>query len=71
MYFIHVGFGDLYDITVNVLYEFETTGSKKKQKRINEVYKQTRVEVIVIDVKELPDDIFRRYMKLQEYIIPD
>jgi len=41
--FVNVGFGDLYDITVNVLYEFETTGSKKKQKRINEVYKQTRV----------------------------
>jgi len=69
--FVDVGFGDLYDITVNVLYEFETTGSKKKQKRVNEIYKQTGVEVIVIDVKELQNDIFQRYLKLQKFVIPD
>jgi len=69
--FVNVGFGDLYDITVNVLYEFETTGSKKIQKRVNEIYKQTGIEIIVIDVKNLPDDIFQRYLKLREYIIPD
>jgi len=69
--FVNVGFGDLYDITVNVLYEFETTGSRKKQKRVNEIYKQTGIEIIVIDVKNLPDDIFQRYLKLREYIVPD
>jgi len=69
--FVNVGFGDLYDITVNVLYEFETTGSKKIQKRVNEIYKQTGIEIIVIDVKNLPDDIFQRYLKLKEYIVPD
>ena len=69
--FVDVGIGDLYDISVNVLYEFETTGSKKVQKRVNEIYKQTNIEVIVIDVKELPDDLFQRYLKLKEYVIPD
>ena len=68
---VDVGIGDLFDITTNVLYEFETTGSKKVQKRVNEIYKQTGVEIIVIDVKELPDDIFQRCMKLKEYVIPD
>jgi len=68
---VNVGVSDLYDITTNVIYEFETTGSKKGQKRVNKIYKQTNVEIIVIDVKDLPDDIFQRYLKLKGYVIPD
>jgi len=68
---IGVGRIDLYDITTQVIYEFETTGCKSVQRRVNEIYKQTGVEVIVIDVKELPNDIFQRYLKLKEYVIPD
>ena len=68
---VNVGVGDLYDISTQVLYEFETTGSKKVQRRVNEIYKQTGIEVIVIDVKDLPDDIFQRYLKLREFVIPD
>jgi len=34
-------------------------------------YIQAVVEVIIIDVKELPDDIFQRYLKLKEFAIPD
>ena len=66
-----VGVCDLFDITTNVLYEFETTGYKSVQQRVNDIYKQTGVEVIVIDVKELPDDIYQRYLKLKEYVIID
>jgi hypothetical protein len=62
---------DLYDISTRVIYEIETTGCKKIQRRVNEIYEQTGVEVIVIDVKDLPDDIFQRYIKLKEYIILD
>jgi len=68
---VNVGVCDLYDITTRVIYEFETTGSKKVQRRVNEIYKHTGNEVIVIDVKELSDDIFQRYLKLREFIIPD
>ena len=68
---VNVGVCDLYDISTNVIYEFETTGSKKVQKRVNEIYKQTNMEIIVIDVKELPDDIYQRYLKLKEYVVPD
>ena len=68
---VGVGVCDLFDIFAKVIYEFETTGCKSVQQRVNEIYKQTGVEVIVIDVKELPDDIFQRYMKLKEYVIPD
>ena len=68
---VDVGFSDLFVITANVLYEFETTGSKNKQKRVNEIYKQTNMEIIVIDVKELPDDLYQRYLKLKEYVVPD
>ena len=68
---VDVGVCDLYDITTNVIYEFETTGSKKVQKRVNEIYKQTKMEIIVIDVKELLDDFYQRYIKLKEYVVPD
>ena len=68
---IGVGRIDLFDITTNTIYEFETTGCKTVQKRVNDIYKQTGVEVIVIDVQELPDDIFQRYLRLREYVIPD
>ena len=68
---VNVGVCDLYDISTKVIYEFETAGSKKVQRRVNEIYKHTGNEIIVVDVKELPDDIFQRYMKLKEYVIPD
>ena len=68
---VGVGRLDLYDLTTQVIYEFETTGCKSVQERVNDIYKQTGVEIIVIDVKELPDDIFQRYMKLKEFVIPD
>jgi hypothetical protein len=68
---VDVGYGDLFDITTNVLYEFETTGCKSVQRRVNDIYKQTSVEVIVVDVKDLPDDIFQRYLKLKEFVIPE
>jgi hypothetical protein len=68
---VNVGVCDLYDISTKVIYEFETTGSKKVQRKVNEIYKHTGNEIIVIDVKELPDDIFQRYLKLKGYVIPD
>ena len=68
---VSVGVSDIFDITTNTIYEFETTGCRSVQKRVNDIYKQTGVEVIVIDVQELPDDIFQRYLKLKEYVIPD
>ena len=66
-----IGRLDLFNITTSTVYEFETTGCKSVQRRVNEIYQQSGVEVIVIDVKELSDDIFQRYMKLKEYVISD
>ena len=68
---IGVGRLDLYDLTTKTVYEFETSGCKSVQHRVNDIYKQTGVEVIVIDVQDLPDDIYQRYMKLKEFVIPD
>ena len=68
---VGVGRVDLYDLTVKVIYEFETNHSPKYRREANEKYLQTGVEVIVIDINELPDDIFQRYLKLREYVIPD
>ncbi len=66
-----IGRIDLFDVTTKTIYEFETTGSKSIQQRVNEIYKQTGIEIIVIDVKELPDDIYQRYLKIKEFVIPD
>ena len=68
---VGVGRLDLYDITTRTIYEFESSSSINKRRRENEIYKQTGVEIIIINIKELPDDIFQRYLKLREYIIPD
>ena len=68
---VGVGRIDLYDISTRTIYEFESSHSINKRRRENEIYKQTGVEVIIINIKELPDDIFQRYLKLREYVIPD
>ena len=68
---VGVGVCDLFDRSLNVIYEFETSHSPKYRRVANEIYKQTGIEVIVIYVKDLPDDIFQRYLKLKEYVIPD
>ena len=68
---VGVGRGELFDISTTVFYEFETTGCKPVQQRVNDIYKQTGVEVIVVDVRELSDGIFQKYLELKEYVIPD
>ena len=68
---IGVGRLDLYDLTTKTIYEFESSSSINKRRKENEIYAQTGVEVIIINIKELPDDIFQRYLKLKEYIVPD
>jgi hypothetical protein len=68
---IGVGRVDLYDITTRTVYEFETTGCLKTRQRVKEIYEQTGVDVILILVEKLPDDIFQRYLKLREFVIPD
>ena len=68
---VGVGRLDLYDISTKTIYEFESSHSINKRRRENDIYKQTGVEVIIINIKQLPDDIFQRYLKLREYIIPD
>ena len=62
---------NLYNITTKTVYEFKTSHSPKYRREANEKYIQSGVEVIVIDVKELPDDLFQRYLKLREYVVPD
>jgi hypothetical protein len=42
---IGIGRLDLYDITTKTVYEFETSGGKYWQNKINEIYKQTGVEI--------------------------
>jgi hypothetical protein len=68
---VGVGRLDLYDITTQTIYEFETSRSPKYRQKAKEIYRQTGVEVIVIDVRKLPDDIFQRYLKLREYVVVD
>ena len=61
---VGVGRIDLYDVSARVIYEFESSHSINKRRRENEIYRQSGVEVIIINIKELPDDIFQRYLKL-------
>jgi hypothetical protein len=45
--------------------------SINKRRKENEIYVQIGVEVIIIFIKDLPDDLFQRYMKLREYVVTD
>ena len=68
---VGVGRIDLYDISTRTIYEFESSHSINKRRKENEIYAQTGVEVIIIFIKDLPDDMFQRYLKIREYVIPD
>lgn len=68
---VGVGRVDMYDLTAQVIYEFENHVSPKYRKEANEKYRMTGVEMIVIDINVLPDDIFQRYLKLREYVVVD
>ena len=64
-----IGSIPIYDITTRTIYVFEQSGlAKDYQKNINELYEESELDVIAIDIEELPDDIFQRYIKLREYI---
>ena len=58
-----VGRVDLYDISTKVIYELETNLSPKYRREANQKYIQAGVEVIVIDINELPDDIFQTQLR--------
>ena len=66
---IGVGKADLYDLTTRTVYMFDLINLKEYQQRINELYEDSEVDVISINIEELPDDIFQRYLKLREYVI--
>ena len=70
---IGVGSLDLYDLSARTIYMFDTDPNKLKeyQKQIDELYGDSEVEVIAINMEELPDDIFQRYLKLKEYVFSD
>jgi hypothetical protein len=78
-YIVGVGAVDLFDITARSVYVFDTSSDSSSdpprlidddyQKMIDELYEHSEVEVIAINIKDLPDDIFQRYLKLREYVI--
>ena len=66
---VGVGRVDLYDLTIRIIYVFDLVNSKEYQKNINELYPDSEVDVIAINIEDLPDDLFQRYLKLREYVV--
>ena len=67
---IGVGNVDLYDFSTRTVYLFDPSMVKGYQETLNELYEQSEVEMISINIEDFPDDIFQRYLKLREYIMP-
>ena len=65
---IGIGNFDLMDLSARVAYIFEPHRLNEYQNQIDELYKNSEIEVIGINIEELPDDIFQRYLKLREYV---
>ena len=63
-----MGIGDVLDLTTSVQYEIETVSYSKSVKRKAEQYTRIGVEVIVIPLKNLPEDIKEREKALKEYV---
>ena len=66
-----VGIGDILDLNTMTQYEIETRNARPTLERYNEKYKQTGIELIIIQTKYLPTNITKRYRRLKKYIVPD
>ena len=62
---------DLYDIAARVIYNFQNVSIYSNDLMFNDILIQNVVEVINIDVDQLPDDLYQRYLKLKEYVFYD
>ena len=65
---IGIGNVDLFDQSARVVYIFKPHRLNEYQNKIDELYEYSEIEVIAINIEELPDDIFQRYLKLREYV---
>jgi len=63
-----MGVGDILDLTASVQYEIETNSQPKYIRDRAKQYIRIGVEVIVIPLKNLPNDIQEREKALMEYI---
>ena len=63
-----MGVGDILDLTTSVQYEIETLSYAKHIQDRAKQYQRIGVEVIVIPLKNLPEDIKEREKELKEYI---
>lgn len=68
-YIIGVGNIDIYDVSARVLYILDSYHSEDYQNMIDELYPYSHLDVVAINIEELPDDIFQRYLKLRECIM--
>jgi hypothetical protein len=68
---IGIGKVDIYDISARILYTFDSNHYDDFQKMMDELYPYSHIDVITINLDQLPDDIFQRYLKLREYVVPD
>ena len=60
---------DLLDLSSRTVYKFEDATSISELQLIkDDILLQNLVDVIYIDLDDLPNDIFQRYMKLKEFI---
>ena len=62
---------DVYDIAARVIYNFQPISIYSNDLMFNDLLIQNCVEVVNINIDQLPDDIFQRYLKLKEFVFSD
>ena len=64
-----MGVGDVFDLTASRQYEVETKNTPKYIRDRLEQYKRIDVDIIIIPLKNLPEDIKEKEKVVAEYII--
>jgi hypothetical protein len=65
-----IGTGDLLDITARIQYEVETEKSIANINKAKEKYLQAKIDLIIIQIKKMPNDINEISEFLKPYIRP-
>jgi len=66
-----IGYLDVLDIDVGVIYEIEKCQSPKTAMRFKEIYKQAGIDVIIIPIRNAPDSMSQLSDFIQHWIRPD
>ena len=66
-----IGKGDLFDLNTRIQYEVETEKSIANINKMKEKYRQTGIDLIIVQIKKMPNDIKGMETYIDQFTRPD